>query len=162
MKWRAPRRRGLHRRTSADRKAYWKERSRTAAIAKHTNAFKLNEDVVIPLERLGEYSDEIERINIEFSFKNKIRIAGAFIERLADTALDERPGITFARDLAARVRTRWEEMRAAMDGDAAPYLAEGVEPREGETVFLAMRDGAFASPSSARSSRSSPRRCPPT
>ena len=74
----------------------------TAAIAKHTNAFKLNEDVVIPLERLGEYSDEIERINIEFSFKNKIRIAGAFIERLADTALDERPGITFARDLAAR------------------------------------------------------------
>lgn len=132
---------GFIARTSADRKAYWKERSRTAAIAKHTNAFKLNEDVVIPLERLGEYSDEIERINIEFSFKNKIRIAGAFIERLADTALDERPGITFARDLAARVRTRWEEMRAAMDGDAAPYLAEGVEPREGETVFLAMRDG---------------------
>ena len=41
----------------------------------------------------------------------------------------------------ARVRTHWEEMRAAMDGDAAPYLAEGVEPREGETVFLAMRDG---------------------
>lgn len=132
---------GFIARTSADRKAYWKERSRTAAIAKHTNAFKLNEDVVIPLERLGEYSDEIERINIEFSFKNKIRIASAFIERLADTALDERPGITFARDLAARVRTRWEEMRAAMDGDAAPYLAEGVEPREGETVFLAMRDG---------------------
>ena len=132
---------GFIARTSADRKADWKERSRTAAIAKHTNAFKLNEDVVIPLERLGEYSDEIERINIEFSFKNKIRIAGAFIERLADTALDERPGITFARDLAARVRTRWEEMRAAMDGDAAPYLAEGVEPREGETVFLAMRDG---------------------
>ena len=132
---------GFVARTPAERKAYWKERSRTAAIASHTNAFKLNEDVVIPLERLGEYSDEIERINIEFSFKNKIRIAGAFIERLADPALESRAGITFARELAARVKARWEEMRAAMDGDAAPYLPQGVEPRAGETVFLAMRDG---------------------
>ena len=44
------------------RKTFWLDRSRTAAIAKHTNAFKINEDVVIPLERLGEYSDGIERI----------------------------------------------------------------------------------------------------
>lgn len=117
---------------------------------------------MIPLERLGEYSDEIERINIEFSFKNKIRIAGAFIERLADPALEGRAGITFARELAARVKARWEEMRAAMDGYAAPYLPQGVEPRAGETVFLAIRDGAFAFRSSARSSTSSPKRSPRT
>jgi FAD/FMN-containing dehydrogenase/Fe-S oxidoreductase len=47
------------------RKKFWLDRSRTAAIARHTNAFKINEDVVIPLPRLGEYSDGIERINIE-------------------------------------------------------------------------------------------------
>jgi FAD/FMN-containing dehydrogenase len=47
------------------RKRFWLDRARTAAIAKHTNAFKINEDVVIPLERLGDYSDGIERINIE-------------------------------------------------------------------------------------------------
>ena len=34
---------------------------------KHTNAFKINEDVVIPLPRMGEYTDGIERINIELS-----------------------------------------------------------------------------------------------
>ena len=35
---------------SADaRKKFWLDRKRTAAIAKHTNAFKINEDVVIPL-----------------------------------------------------------------------------------------------------------------
>src|SRR5208282_6018446 len=40
---------------SADaRRKFWLDRARTAAIAKHTNAFKINEDVVIPLERLGE------------------------------------------------------------------------------------------------------------
>src|SRR5215216_1112056 len=56
------------------RKRFWLDRARTAAIARHTNAFKINEDVVIPLERLGEYSDGIERINIELSLNNKIRL----------------------------------------------------------------------------------------
>src|SRR5574343_659138 len=49
------------------RKKFWLDRSRTAAISKHTNAFKLNEDVVIPLPRMGDYCDGIERINIELS-----------------------------------------------------------------------------------------------
>nr|WP_175597261.1 DUF3683 domain-containing protein [Peristeroidobacter soli] len=56
------------------RKKFWLDRSRTAAIAKHTNAFKINEDVVIPLERMGDYTDAIERINIELSFANKIKM----------------------------------------------------------------------------------------
>ena len=60
---------------SADaRKRFWLDRARTAAIAKHTNAFKINEDVVIPLPKLGEYSDGIERINIELSIKNKLKL----------------------------------------------------------------------------------------
>jgi FAD/FMN-containing dehydrogenase/Fe-S oxidoreductase len=56
------------------RKKFWLDRSRTAAIAKHTNAFKINEDVVIPLERMGDYTDAIERINIELSFANKVKM----------------------------------------------------------------------------------------
>jgi FAD/FMN-containing dehydrogenase len=59
------------------RKTFWLDRARTAAIARHTNAFKINEDVVIPLERLGDYSDGIERINIELSIRNKLRILDA-------------------------------------------------------------------------------------
>ena len=57
------------------RKKFWLDRARTAAIAKHTNAFKINEDVVIPLNRMGEYTDGIERINIELSIKNKLQLA---------------------------------------------------------------------------------------
>ncbi|MEY3410976.1 MAG: hypothetical protein RL593_552, partial [Pseudomonadota bacterium] len=56
------------------RKKFWLDRARTAAIAKHTNAFKINEDVVIPLPRLGDYSDGIERINIELSINNKLKL----------------------------------------------------------------------------------------
>ncbi|GGI20052.1 DUF3683 domain-containing protein [Oxalicibacterium faecigallinarum] len=56
------------------RKKFWLDRARTAAISKHTNAFKINEDVVIPLDRMGEYSDGIERINVELSIKNKLQL----------------------------------------------------------------------------------------
>ena len=60
---------------SADaRRKFWADRARTAAISRHTNAFKLNEDVVIPLGRLGDYTDAIERINIELSTRNKLRL----------------------------------------------------------------------------------------
>ncbi len=56
------------------RKKFWLDRARTAAIARHTNAFKINEDVVIPLDRMGEYTDGIERINIELSIRNKLQL----------------------------------------------------------------------------------------
>ena len=56
------------------RKKFWLDRAKTAAISRHTNAFKLNEDVVIPLERMGDYTDAIERINIELSVKNKLEL----------------------------------------------------------------------------------------
>ena len=56
------------------RKKFWLDRKRTAAISKHTNAFKINEDVVIPLPRMGEYTEGIERINIELSLRNKLRL----------------------------------------------------------------------------------------
>jgi FAD/FMN-containing dehydrogenase len=56
------------------RKRFWLDRARTAAIAKHTNAFKINEDVVIPLPNLGRYANEIEKINIEQSISNKLKL----------------------------------------------------------------------------------------
>jgi FAD/FMN-containing dehydrogenase len=60
--------------SSEARRRFWLDRARTAAIAKHTNAFKINEDVVIPLESLGEYSNGIDRINIELSINNKLKL----------------------------------------------------------------------------------------
>jgi FAD/FMN-containing dehydrogenase/Fe-S oxidoreductase len=59
------------------RKKFWLDRKRTAAISRHTNAFKINEDVVIPLPRMGEYTEGIARINIELSLRNKIELADA-------------------------------------------------------------------------------------
>jgi FAD/FMN-containing dehydrogenase/Fe-S oxidoreductase len=103
------------------RKKFWLDRARTAAIAKHTNAFKINEDVVIPLERLGEYTDAIERINIELSIRNKLELLEALQEyfggdiALGNTAdLDSSRG-SEARDLLDKVRARWQYLLDAMD-----------------------------------------------
>lgn len=64
------------------RRQFWLDRSRTAAIAAHTNAFKINEDVVIPLHNLAAYSEGIERINIKQSIKNKLRLIDALLKTL--------------------------------------------------------------------------------
>ncbi|MDJ0832506.1 MAG: DUF3683 domain-containing protein [Gammaproteobacteria bacterium] len=56
------------------RQRFWADRKRTAAISAHTNAFKINEDVVIPLQNLSAYSRGIEIINIRQSIGNKVDI----------------------------------------------------------------------------------------
>jgi FAD/FMN-containing dehydrogenase/Fe-S oxidoreductase len=77
------------------RKKFWLDRKRTAAISKHTNAFKINEDVVIPLERMGEYTEGIERINIELSLANKISLCDALLDffQYGSLAVAEREGM---------------------------------------------------------------------
>jgi FAD/FMN-containing dehydrogenase/Fe-S oxidoreductase len=103
------------------RRKFWLDRAKTAAIAKHTNAFKINEDVVIPLERLGEYTDAIERINIELSIRNKLELLAALEEYFSgerssgDAADGEVARTAEACDLIARVRTRWQYLLENMD-----------------------------------------------
>ncbi|VAW74077.1 FAD/FMN-containing dehydrogenases [hydrothermal vent metagenome] len=67
------------------RRQFWLDRARTAAIAAHTNAFKINEDVVIPLDRLSEYNEVIECINIEYSTRNKLTMIDAVRSYLSGT-----------------------------------------------------------------------------
>ncbi len=109
------------------RKKFWLDRARTAAISKHTNAFKVNEDVVIPLPRMGDYCDGIERINIELSIANKIELADALAEFLqgelplhaGDANLDAELLLGDRREqaleLVAEVRTHWQGLLDNLD-----------------------------------------------
>ncbi|WP_186016297.1 DUF3683 domain-containing protein [Burkholderia gladioli] len=124
------------------RKRFWLDRSRTAAIAKHTNAFKINEDVVIPLNRMGEYTDAIERINIELSLKNKLQLLDALeaFFRTGELPLgksddaNEIPSaelledrVQHALELLKQVRARWEFLRDRLDmplREAQHYLVQ--------------------------------------
>ena len=141
------------------RKTFWLDRSRTAAIAKHTNAFKINEDVVIPLERLGEYSDGIERINIELSIKNKLALCDALLPYLqgslpvdqmgtdlpSSELLGERANHALAH--VAQVQARWQWLLDNLDAPLADYKAHygsavhaAPEARDEESCFTAFRD----------------------
>jgi Fe-S oxidoreductase/FAD/FMN-containing dehydrogenase len=113
------------------RRKFWLDRARTAAIARHTNAFKINEDVVIPLARMGEYTDAIERINIEFSLGNKLKLLDELerlfasplsLARSEDNEAVNRPSegsaserVVQAQQLLAVVRDRWTWLLSNLD-----------------------------------------------
>ena len=146
--------------SSEARKKFWLDRARTAAIAKHTNAFKINEDVVIPLPRMGDYCDGVERINIELSLFNKIKLLDALDECFAgDLPLyyqdDKQLGdaellgnrVEDAKKLLAEVRERWEGLRDNLDNTdwASAQLPSPPAPlppagERGKTVFQALQD----------------------
>jgi FAD/FMN-containing dehydrogenase/Fe-S oxidoreductase len=145
------------------RKKFWLDRARTAAIAKHTNAFKVNEDVVIPLPRMGDYCDGVERINIELSLRNKIKLLEALAEffagelplyyqddaQLGDAELlGNRP--QQARDLLAEVGARWQWLLDNLDADirsaesrvlgAESAATHSAPSTQHSTVFQALQD----------------------
>jgi len=109
------------------RKKFWLDRGRTAAIARHTNAFKINEDVVIPLPRMGDYCDGIERINIELSMKNKLALCKALADfvrgdlplSIGDANIDAAELIGDRRHMALEqiemVRVRWQWLLDNLD-----------------------------------------------
>jgi FAD/FMN-containing dehydrogenase/Fe-S oxidoreductase len=136
---------------SADaRKKFWLDRKRTAAIAKHTNAFKINEDVVIPLERMGEYTEGIERINVELSLRNKLELVQALQAFFARSPLPlgksddagEIPSaelledrVSQAQALLGEVRGLWQHWLQELDVPQPQGL-----PGAGETCFAMLQD----------------------
>ena len=147
------------------RKKFWLDRARTAAIAKHTNAFKINEDVVIPLPRMGDYCDGIERINIELSLHNKLKLLDELDEFFAgelplyyqdDKQLGDAELLgnraQEAKKLLADVRGRWEWLRDNLNNvgwasaqhvglvGLKPDLQTQTENTKPETVFEALQD----------------------
>jgi FAD/FMN-containing dehydrogenase/Fe-S oxidoreductase len=133
------------------RKKFWLDRSRTAAIARHTNAFKINEDVVIPLPRLGEYSDGIERINIELSIQNKLRLVDA-LETFMQGDLPLQPdedgnadpeGVKSKRDIALQLlrelRAKWRLILNTLDEPVSVLGEMGKPFAQYENVFRAVQ-----------------------
>jgi FAD/FMN-containing dehydrogenase/Fe-S oxidoreductase len=121
------------------RKRFWLDRSRTAAISAHTNAFKINEDVVIPLNRLNDYNREIEKINIELSITNKLQILDEYEAYFSseikeytekDDFEDSEGGVGehFKKRVAAtqahlaKVRSRWTTLLDGLETQAADLL----------------------------------------
>ncbi|WP_353193284.1 FAD-binding oxidoreductase, partial [Pandoraea pnomenusa] len=106
--------------------------------------FKINEDVVIPLPRMGEYTDHIERINIELSLKNKLQLVDAletFFEagNLPLGKTDDANEIPSAELLEDRVQTALTLLREVRDRWV--FLRDHFEMPLAEAIPLLNRHG---------------------
>lgn len=45
---------------------FWEDRHKLSAISKRTSGFKINEDIVIPLDVIPQFADFIEQLNLEY------------------------------------------------------------------------------------------------
>jgi len=109
--------------STAKRQSFWKDRANTAAIAAHTNAFKINEDVVIPLDKLADYSDGIEHLNIRLSIENKLdTLEGVrtYLQSIKPKDHLVKEKITSALELLERINRQWQDSLAQL-GDQKTF-----------------------------------------
>lgn len=62
---------------------FWEDRHRLSAIAKRTSGFKINEDVVIPMNAIPEFALYLEALNLEYmarAYRDALREAAALPE----------------------------------------------------------------------------------
>lgn len=111
---------------------FWKDRKKLSAIAKRTNAFKLNEDTVLPLDRLAEFARYVDGVNTEEERHNQLQ----FVEAAADTAarvVDEE-GAAFLQPKVPAAQRLCEEARASLRASSQADLRR-------EKHLRALRDG---------------------
>jgi FAD/FMN-containing dehydrogenase/Fe-S oxidoreductase len=61
---------------------FWRDRKRLGAISARTNAFKLNEDIVLPLPALAEFARFVDEYNIKEDIYNKELFVRKIVEYL--------------------------------------------------------------------------------
>jgi Fe-S oxidoreductase len=75
-------------RDAREAQEFWQDRKRLGAIASRTNAFKLNEDIVLPLQALAEFAMFVDGFNSEedrYNQKTVVWQIGAVLEDLEAT-----------------------------------------------------------------------------
>ncbi len=128
------------------REKFWKDRKNLGAIARHTNAFKLNEDVVIPLDKLPEFADYMEKLNIEKELSNNIHII-AEIEAFLNNGIENQDDfitgkISHYSQHIKKMSTIYLEYMENLDEPAGQIIKHiSLEANEDKSLFELIRDG---------------------
>ncbi|HET8540553.1 MAG TPA: DUF3683 domain-containing protein, partial [Anaeromyxobacter sp.] len=101
-------------RDAAEGKRFWADRKKLGAIARRTNAFKMNEDVVLPLEALAEFARFVEATNVEEERFAQTR----FVERAQEILRAAAPPAGDPEFLAAKIPAALDRFERAKDAIA--------------------------------------------
>ena len=82
---------------------FWRDRKRLGAIAARTNAFKLNEDIVLPLHALAEFAEFVDDLNVEEERENQEEVIWQLLSYLEKAVPIEDPEWLTAKFPEARL-----------------------------------------------------------
>ncbi|MDK9709447.1 MAG: DUF3683 domain-containing protein [Desulforhopalus sp.] len=99
---------------------FWRDRKRLGAIAARTNAFKLNEDIVLPLPALAEFARFVDGYNLEEDIHNKIEVIHRIVDYLETAEPIEDPD--------------WLEAKIPKANDMCRETIEALKLRNKETM----------------------------
>ncbi len=89
---------------------FWRDRKRLGAIAARTNAFKLNEDIVLPLSALAEFAGFVDHLNVEEERSNQREVIWQLL-----TYLEKAVPIEDPEWLTAKLPRARQLLKEAMD-----------------------------------------------
>jgi FAD/FMN-containing dehydrogenase/Fe-S oxidoreductase len=98
-------------RDAAEGKRYWADRKRLGAIARRTNAFKMNEDIVLPLDQLAPFARFVDATNVEEERHAQAR----FVERAEELLRTAAPPKDDPEWLGGKVPAALERCARARD-----------------------------------------------
>ena len=118
---------------------FWEDRHRLSVIARRTSGFKLNEDVVIPMQRIPDFALFLEQLNLEYAaraYRHALqevgRLPGFPMEDKAFNEEFSRAASAASGDVSATELSDnelWARGEAYLDGfaQAYPHLAKNIE-----------------------------------
>jgi FAD/FMN-containing dehydrogenase/Fe-S oxidoreductase len=112
-------------RSNEEATRFWQDRKKLGAIARRTNAFKMNEDIVLPLESLAEFADFVDQVNTAEERYSQLQFATRAEEILARLMTKEDPE-QFAAQAAAREQlfAQFRQLVEAEDGKSLRSLTQ--------------------------------------
>lgn len=122
---------------------FWNDRKHLGAIAKHTNAFKLNEDVVIPVEKLPEFADFIEIMNYVYELRNYVAAAAKLLQYFNGTVLSAAyPGnrISSANELLNKQHVEYCTLLTGLEQELRQSSSD-IIPQAENTKFRQLQNG---------------------
>ncbi|MDD4732892.1 MAG: FAD-binding protein, partial [Desulfovibrio sp.] len=116
-------------RDAREAEIFWEDRHKLSAIAKRTSGFKVNEDVVIPLQAIPDFSDYLENLNLKY-------LARAYRRALSKaTAL---PGVEYEDPRIVEAKQRVEDILAERITSAE--LSDVEQEAQVRYLFQALRE----------------------